>query len=222
VAKPASQLKGAAPLSAEAFAELLHVSRETIARLQIYVELLRKWQPTINLVSRDSLTDVWRRHMLDSAQLAELIPADSPRTTTILDMGSGAGFPGLVLAIFGLEPKRQWAVHLVESDSRKAAFLATVARETGAVVTLHNKRLENAPPIAAEIVTARALAPLEKLVDYADRFLVSGGQCLFLKGVTAEDELTIARKTWNMAIDRLPSRSGPTGVVLRVRDISRV
>jgi 16S rRNA (guanine527-N7)-methyltransferase len=113
-------------------------------------------------------------------------------------------------------------VHLIESDSRKAAFLATVARETGAVVTLHNKRLENAPPIAAEIVTARALAPLEKLVDYADRFLVSGGQCLFLKGVTAEDELTIARKTWNMAIDRLPSRSGPTGVVLRVRDISRV
>jgi 16S rRNA (guanine527-N7)-methyltransferase len=222
VAKPASQLKGAAPLSAEAFAELLYVSRETIERLQIYVELLRKWQSTINLVSRDSLADVWRRHMLDSAQLAELIPADSARATTILDMGSGAGFPGLVLAILGLEPERQWAVHLVESDSRKVAFLATVAREAGVAVTLHNKRLENTPPIAAEIVTARALAPLEKLVDYADRFLISGGQCLFLKGVTAEDELTTARKTWKMAIDRLPSRSGPTGVVLRVRDISRV
>ena len=189
-------------------------------RLQIYVQLLQKWQPTINLVSRDSLADLWRRHMLDSAQLAELIPADRP--VTILDMGSGAGFPGLVLAILGLEQGRQWIVHLAESDGRKAAFLATVARETGAAATVHNKRLENMPPISADVVTARALAPLDKLVDYAVPFLAPGGQCLFLKGVGSEDELTIARKTWNMVSDRLPSRSGPTGVVLRVRDISRV
>ena len=207
-------------LTADAFASQVHVSRETMARLQSYVELLEKWQPTINLVSRDSLTDLWRRHMLDSAQLADLIPADRP--VTIVDMGSGAGFPGLVLAILGLEQGRHWTVHLVESDSRKAAFLATVARETGAPVTVHNKRLENLPPIAADVVTARALAPLDKLVDYAVPFLAPGGVCLFLKGVGTEDELTAAGKTWNMVSDRLPSRSGPTGVVLRVRDISRV
>lgn len=207
-------------LTAEAFARQVHVSRETLGRLQTYVELLQKWQPTINLVSRDSLADVWQRHILDSAQLAELIPADRP--ITILDMGSGAGFPGLVLAILGFEQGRQWTVHLVESDSRKAAFLATVARETGAPATVHNKRLENMPPITADVVTARALAPLEKLVDYAVPFLAAGGQCLFLKGVGTEDELTVASKTWKMVVNRLPSRSGPTGVVLRVRDISRV
>lgn len=207
-------------LTAEAFACQVHVSRETLGRLQTYVELLQKWQPTINLVSRDSLADVWRRHILDSAQLADLIPADRP--ITILDMGSGAGFPGLVLAILGLDQGRQWAVHLVESDSRKAAFLATVARETGATVTVHNKRLENMPPITADVVTARALAPLEKLVDYAVPFLTAEGQALFLKGVGTEDELTVASKTWKMVVNRLPSRSGPTGVVLRVRGISRV
>lgn len=206
-------------LSAEAFASEAHVSRETLERLQIYVQLLRKWQPTINLVSHDSLTDLWRRHMLDSAQLAQLIPSDRP--VTILDMGSGAGFPGLVLAILGLDG-RHWTVHLVESDSRKAAFLATVARETGAPATVHNKRLENMPPILADVVTARALAPMDKLVDYAEPFLAPGGQCLFLKGVGTEDELTVAGKTWKMTTIRLPSRSGPTGVVLRVRDISRV
>ncbi len=137
-------------------------------------------------------------------------------------MGSGAGFPGLVLAIMGAEPGRQWTVHLVESDSRKAAFLATVARETGVPVEVHNKRLENLGPVAADVVVARALAPLDKLVDYARPLLKPDGQCLFLKGVGAEDELTAAHKTWTMTIDRLPSRSGPSGVVLRLREISRV
>lgn len=220
MAKLARQPEGAAVLTAETFASHVHVSRETLGRLETYVQLLQKWQPTINLVSRDSLADIWSRHILDSAQLAELVPAD--RRITILDMGSGAGFPGLVLAILALEQGRQWTVHLVESDSRKAAFLATVARETGVPAVVHNKRLENMPPIGADVVTARALAPLEKLVDYAAPFLVSGGECLFLKGIGTEDELTVAAKTWKMVAIRLPSRSGPTGVVLRVRDISRV
>jgi 16S rRNA (guanine527-N7)-methyltransferase len=223
VAKPAKRPEAPAPLTPEGFAQEVHVSRETLTRLQIYAGLLRKWQPTINLVSRDSLADLWRRHFLDSAQLAELIPADlipAGRPLTILDMGSGAGFPGLVLAILGMEG-RSWLVHLVESDSRKAAFLATVARETGAPVQIHNKRLEDLAPIRADIVTARALAPLDKLVDYAMPFLVPGGHGLFLKGVGAEDELTAAGKTWTMTVDRLPSRSGPTGVVLRVGEISR-
>lgn len=191
-----------------------------MARLATYAELLQKWNPAINLVSRDSLADRWRRHFLDSAQLAELIPADRP--VTILDMGSGAGFPGLVLAILGSERARQWTVHLVESDSRKSTFLATVARATGTAVQVHTKRLENLGPMAADVVTARALAPLDNLVDYALPLLKPDGQCLFLKGVGTEDELTAARKTWRMTTDRLPSRSGPTGVVLRLREISRV
>jgi 16S rRNA (guanine527-N7)-methyltransferase len=218
VAKSANQLDG--PLAAEAFAEQLHVSRETMTRLASYAQLLQKWNPAINLVSRDSLVDLWRRHFLDSAQLADLMPADRP--ITILDMGSGAGFPGLVLAILGFEQGRQWSVHLAESDSRKATFLSTIAREVRVGVQVHKERLENLAPFAADVVTARALAPLDKLVDYAVPFLKSNGQCLFLKGVGAEDELTAARKTWRMTADRLPSRSGPTGVVLRLREISRV
>jgi 16S rRNA (guanine527-N7)-methyltransferase len=208
------------PLTPEAFAGQVHVSRETMARLATYAELLQKWNPAINLVSRDSLADLWRRHFLDSAQLAELMPTGRP--VTLLDMGSGAGFPGLVLAILGLEPERSWTAHLAESDGRKATFLATVARATGASVQVHNKRLENLGPFAVDVVTARALAPLDKLVDYAVPLLKPDGQCLFLKGVGAEDELTAARKTWRMTADRLPSRSGPTGVVLRLREISRV
>lgn len=207
-------------MTPDVFAKQVHVSRETMERLATYAELLKKWNPAINLVSRGSLTDLWRRHFLDSAQLADLMPIRRP--ITILDMGSGAGLPGLVLAILGLEPGRQWTVHLVESDSRKATFLATVARETDLPIEVHNKRLENLPSLACDVVTARALAPLDKLVDYAVPFLKPDGQCLFLKGEGAEDELTAAGKTWTMSADRLPSRSGPTGVVLRLREISRV
>lgn len=207
-------------MTPEVFARQVHVSRETMARLSTYAELLKKWNPAINLVSRGSLADLWRRHFLDSAQLADWIPGNRP--ITILDMGSGAGFPGLVLAILGLEPGRQWSVHLVESDSRKATFLATVARETSLPVQVHNKRLEDVRSLAVDVVTARALAPLDNLVDYAVPLLKPDGQCLFLKGEGAEDELTAARKTWTMTADRLPSRSGPTGVVLRLGEISRV
>lgn len=220
MATPANQLERNAALTAQAFAAQLHVSRETLARLEAYAALLRKWTPAINLVSRDSLADPWRRHFLDSAQLAEVIPADRP--ITLVDMGSGAGFPGLVLAILAADHGRRWTVHLVESDTRKATFLATVARETDTAVRIHNTRMESLAPLRADVITARALAPLDKLVDYAAPLLESGGQCLFLKGVRAEDELTTANKTWKMTIDRLPSRSGATGIILRLRDISRV
>lgn len=212
------------PLTAEGFAAQSHVSRETLTRLETYERLLRKWQPAINLVSRDSLADVWRRHFLDSAQLADRIP--TAQAQTIVDIGSGAGFPGLVLAILAGAPAWPWTVHLVESDSRKCAFLATVARETGAAATVHNRRIEQLaavkPHVAADLVVARALAPLDKLLSYAVPLLKPDGACLFLKGEAAEDELTAARKTWNMTIDRWPSRSGPTGVILRIGAISLV
>lgn len=220
MARSASRPEPPSVLTPDGFAALISVSRETLERLETYAAFLTKWQKTINLVSRDSLVDLWRRHFLDSAQLAQFIPSDRP--VTILDMGSGAGFPGLVLAILALEKGRSWTVHLVESDSRKAAFLATVARKTGATPVIHNRRIEQLSPFPVDIVTARALAPLVDLLEYAAPFLKSDTQCLFLKGVAAEDELTAAAKTWKMTTDRRPSRSGPTGVVLRLGDISRV
>ncbi|HEU0071078.1 MAG TPA: 16S rRNA (guanine(527)-N(7))-methyltransferase RsmG [Alphaproteobacteria bacterium] len=213
-----------APLSAEDFARSGIVSRETISRLELYAALLIKWQKAINLVGKDTLPDLWRRHMLDSAQLAPLIPAvahDGGRRT-LVDFGSGAGFPGMVLAIMAADEGRQWDVHLVESDSRKCAFLSTVARETKTTVKIHAVRIESMTVIPAHTVTARALAPLDKLLGYAESFLQQGTECLFLKGINVADELTAAHKSWNMQIEQLPSRSGPAGSLLHIREISRV
>ncbi len=213
-----------APLTAELFAQSGIVSRETFARLELYAALLAKWQPAINLVGRDTLADLWRRHMLDSAQLAEHIPpakADGA-PLTVIDLGSGAGFPGLVLAIMARDAGRNWQVHLVESDARKCAFLATVARETKTEVKIHTARIEKLKPYPADIVTARALAPLDKLLYYAEPYLAEGTECLFLKGTAAADELTTARQSWNIMVEHFPSRSGPAGSLLRIRDISRV
>ena len=128
------------------------VSRETRGRLEVYADLLRKWQPKINLIAPSTLPDLWARHFEDSAQLLQLVPECTKR---IADMGSGGGFPGLVLAILtGIE------THLIESDSRKGAFLREAARLTDAPVTLHTKRLEAMPSLGADLITARALAPL--------------------------------------------------------------
>ncbi len=189
------------------------VSRETVARLTAYVELLAKWQPTINLVGSDTLADPWSRHVLDSAQLLPLIP---PTARRLVDLGSGAGFPGLVLAVMGAPD-----VHLIESDGRKCAFLREAARITGTAVTVINKRIEQVPPLAADVVTARALAPLSRLLDWAVPHLGPGGVCLFLKGRGAEDELTATAKEWNIALDRVPSLTDPGGIVLQIREVAR-
>ncbi len=205
---------GTAPLTAEAFARATDVSRETLARLEAYAERLRAWQGAVNLVGAATLADVWRRHFLDSAQLLPLLP---PGTRTLVDLGSGAGFPGLVLAILGVPD-----VHLIESNRRKAAFLNEVARVTGTDVTVHAARIEDLPAFPADAVTARACAPLPRLLSYAARFLDSGGVALLLKGREVERELTDAAKTWKMRVERLSSRAGPGGVVLKLRDIRRV
>ena len=162
--------------------------------------------------------------MLDSAQVATLIPAKGKDggQLTIVDFGSGAGFPGLVLAMMAQDEGRDWCVHLVESDSRKCAFLSTVARETKIAVKIHSARIEKIAPIQADVVTARALAPLAILLEYAESFLQQGSECVFLKGANAADELTEARKSWKMNVEQHPSRSGPAGRLLHIREISRV
>lgn len=189
------------------------VSRETLSALETYAALLVKWQARINLVAKDSLADLWRRHFLDSAQLVPLLP---PGEAPITDLGSGAGFPGLVLAIL---TGRQ--VHLVDSDQRKGAFLLEAARMTGAKAKIHTTRIEAANAWSAEIVTARALASLDQLLDWAAPFLTPTTTCLFLKGAKAEDELTEAARFWTMETERRPSLTDSSGVILKLTHLQR-
>jgi 16S rRNA (guanine527-N7)-methyltransferase len=194
-------------------AVLAGVSRETRERLNTYADLLRKWQRSINLVGPRTIDDLWNRHFTDSAQLLPLIP---PSARVLVDFGSGAGFPGLVLAILGVSQ-----VHLIESDQRKATFLREVARATGTPVTVHAKRIEQVTPFPADVVSARALAPLADLLGFAAPFLGPDSLCLFPKGQMAEDELTAASKIWNMNVDRIQSVTDPSATVLRLSQVSR-
>lgn len=199
---------------AAAFQAETGVSRETLDRLAAYEVTLRKWQPKINLVGPSTLPDAWRRHFLDSAQLFPLIP-ESARV--LVDLGSGAGFPGLVLAIMGVPE-----VHLVESDARKCVFLREAARAANAKVTVHNKRIEAVTGIEADVVTARALAPLTDLLAWAYPFIGNRGVAVFPKGQNVAEELTDTTKYWKMRTERFDSRTDPTGTILRVSGIDRV
>jgi 16S rRNA (guanine527-N7)-methyltransferase len=201
------------PLGADGFAAEFAVSRETLARLEAYVALLAQWSLRINLIGRETLADPWRRHILDSAQLLPLLPGSA---ASLLDLGSGAGLPGLVLAILGAP-----GVQLAEADVRKCAFLREAARATGTEVRIHNARIEAIRPFAADVVTARALAPLDRLLDLAAPFLGPQSLCLFLKGARAEDELTLARRRWTMSVSAFPSRSDRRGSVLHLERIAR-
>ena len=201
------------PLTESAFAEKTNVSRETLRRFRSYADLLVNWQASINLVSENTLKDLWRRHIWDSVQLARFIPK-SP--CVITDLGSGAGFPGLLLSIF-LDTE----VNLVDSSGKKIAFLREAARVTDANVVLHQGRIENLLLPKSDLVTARALAPLDKLLDLAAPVLSPSGRCLFLKGARAEEELTDARKEWKMTVERFPSATNANGVILSIRDIAR-
>jgi 16S rRNA (guanine527-N7)-methyltransferase len=194
---------------------LLNVSRETLGRLQAYVDLLQKWQRRINLVSATTLPLVWQRHIVDSAQLAHYLPADAAE---IVDLGSGAGLPGLILAIVAERP-----VHLIESDARKCAFLREAARITGARVKVHRSRAEDLPSWPADVLTARALAPLPRLLELGEGFIDPNRTvCLFLKGREAEQELTDSAKHWNMRVERFASLSDPSGSILRLSGVQRL
>ena len=200
-------------LTEEEFFAAVPVSRETADKLRLYADLLRKWQPKINLVGSATIPDLWRRHFLDSAQLFPHLPAGP-----ILDLGSGAGFPGLVLAVMRGQGD---PIHLVESDGRKGAFLREAARLTGAPAIVHSSRIEALKPFEISAVTARALAPVNDLLGLAEPFLTAGVQCLFLKGERLEDELTEAGKGWKMTVDRIPSVSDPNGFILSLKEVRR-
>ena len=201
------------PLGPQGFAEIIPVSRETLARLEAYAELLTRWSARINLIGRDTIADLWRRHILDSAQLRAFVP---DRARNMIDLGSGAGLPGLVLAILGVP-----GVELLEADSRKCAFLREAVRITEALVTLRPCRIEAVSPHPVDFVTARACAPLDRLLGLAEPFLAPDSECLFLKGERVGEELTLARKRWTMTPSLHQSRSDPRGVVLRLQQVAR-
>lgn len=198
---------------AASFQAATGVSRETLDRFRAYADMLRKWQPRINLVGPSTLPHLWTRHVLDSAQLHPLLPES---TRTLVDLGSGAGFPGLVLAILGVPE-----VHLIESDSRKAAFLREAARATGTAVTVHAKRIEAVREVTADVVTARALAPIADLLAWAHPFVGSRGVALLPKGQNVDEELADATRLWRMSVERFPSRTDANATVLSVRGLAR-
>jgi 16S rRNA (guanine527-N7)-methyltransferase len=178
-------------------------------RLDRFADLLLKWNKTLNLIARRDTDAVWERHINDSLQLAPLFP---PVVTRGVDLGTGAGFPGLVLSIAtGVK------FDLIESDRRKASFLRSAVLETDAPATVHACRIEVAEIAPASLVTARALAPLSRLLPLAARFLTDDGVCLLLKGARVEDELAEARRGRRLSVTRVPSRTSPEGVILIVR-----
>jgi 16S rRNA (guanine527-N7)-methyltransferase len=200
--------------SAEDFQRDTGVSRETLDRLRAYADLLVKWNPKINLVGPSTIPELWWRHMFDSAQLRDSIPSTA---RVAVDLGSGAGFPGLVLAIMtGLE------THLIESDVRKVAFLRESARATKTTVTIHQQRIESVDSFKADVVTARACAPLSQLLEWAIPFMGSEAVGVFPKGQNVGSELTEAHKIWTMNVDQRPSRTDPTATILCVREVKDV
>jgi 16S rRNA (guanine527-N7)-methyltransferase len=203
---------------ADAFAAHTGVSRETMARLKLYASLLEDWNARHNLVSRASLADVWRRHFWDSAQILPLIP-ESART--LVDLGSGAGFPGLVLAEL-LRDRPGFRAVLYEATAKKCRFLEQVSSRLHVPVEIRNARMEDAPREIFDIVVARACAPLVELAEYAEKFWGKDSSGLFLKGQNVGVELTHARKSWRMKTLSHPSRSHPSGVILEIRELRRV
>jgi len=199
-------------MSPEEFQAATGVSRETLDRFRLYAALLTRWQRAVNLVGRSTTADIWERHFLDSAQLHPHL-AEEPG---LVDFGSGAGFPGAVLAAMGVRE-----VHLIESDSRKCAFLRELDRQLDLGMTIHEARIDHLTPWKAQSLTARALAALPQLLDMAEGFLAPETVCLFLKGETVEQELTEAEKGWNMTASRLASRTSPTSVILRLTRVER-
>jgi 16S rRNA (guanine527-N7)-methyltransferase len=190
------------------------VSRETLAKLDCFAALLLRWNSMMNLMARADEPFLWDRHISDSLQLAALMV---PLPERAIDLGSGAGFPGLILALATGVP-----FDLIEADQRKAAFLREAARVTGAPVQIHPTRIEVADLPPAPLITARAVAALPRLLALAAPLLAPGGMCLFMKGANVDAELTHAATQWQMQADGIPSRTASDARILRITRLSRV
>jgi 16S rRNA (guanine527-N7)-methyltransferase len=214
-----AQLLSVPPADKAAALALTPVSRETEQRLDRYVDLLLAWQSKTNLVSPSTLPTLWTRHVADSLQLLTL----APKARTWVDLGSGGGFPGVVLACAMAEHDGAM-VHLVERNAKKAAFLREALRITNAAGTIHPADIGDyvdSSTMPVDCVTARALAPLHMLLDYVEPLMKRGAKALFLKGQDVESELTEATKYWNINPHLHPSRTGGQGWIVELETIER-
>ncbi|MGB7244573.1 MAG: 16S rRNA (guanine(527)-N(7))-methyltransferase RsmG [Sulfitobacter sp.] len=200
------------------FRTRLNVSRETSERLSAFVDLLTKWNSKINLVSKSSMEQVWIRHVWDSVQIYGLAPKGGLWT----DLGSGGGFPGIVVAILALQASPDQRFVLVESDQRKATFLRVAIRELGLNATVDASRIESLPPANSDILSARALADLSTLLAFSDRHLSLGGIAIFPKGENWTKEVAAARAEWSFDLETHTSVTDPSAAILLVKGINRV
>ncbi|MFA4995158.1 MAG: 16S rRNA (guanine(527)-N(7))-methyltransferase RsmG [Bdellovibrionales bacterium] len=192
------------------------VTRETIHRLTVYQEMLNSWNTRMNLVAESTLPHVWTRHFLDSAQLMPYIPEEA---TTLADMGSGAGFPGLVLAVLAKEKNNPMEVHAIESTGKKADFLQAVAEALELNVVVRRERVEDIKNFKADVICARALRALPELLKYTNKLIHKDSCCLFLKGKSLIEELTQAKKYWTFSSKTYPSKSDDSGNILVIRNL---
>lgn len=194
------------------------VSRETMQTLEAFEALVQRWNPAINLVSKASLPLLRSRHTLDSSQLFAHCP---PKATRWFDLGSGGGFPGIVVAALAKELQPQLRISLVESDLRKATFLREAARVLSLPADVYSERIESLAPANADVLSARALAPLSMLLAYADQHLAKGGVALFPKGHQYESELSEARKSWAFDLSIARSQLDENAAILEIRNVRR-
>jgi 16S rRNA (guanine527-N7)-methyltransferase len=197
----------------------VNVSRETMDDLHQFAELVRKWTAKINLISTNTIDSLWDRHVVDSVQIYGMAPKTYNKW---VDIGSGGGFPGIVVAIIGKEKQPNAEFVLIESDQRKAVFLRTAIRELGLSAKVVAERIENAAPQNADIVSARALSPLSMLLPFSERHLKSDGQAIFHKGKKARSEVADAMNNWRFTLEDSPSLTDPDAQILVLKGIYRV
>lgn len=202
-------------MNTDDFIQKTGVSRETFEKFQLYADMLEKWQKSINLVSNSTLSDKWRRHFYDSAQLIEHIKT-SDKALKILDLGSGAGFPGLVISLLGAGE-----VHLVEGVGKKCSFMKQVVQKTNMNAIVHNERIEQMVVFPVDLITSRACADLDKLLELTFPFMTDYTECLFLKGEKSGDEIKHASKKWCFDIKKIPSKSEESGMILQLSNIKK-
>ena len=206
-------------LARDPFLAERNVSRETEDRLLAFADLLGKWTRKINLISKGSASDIWERHILDSVQIYDL----APNTFSLwVDIGSGGGLPGVVVATLAAQFAPDARIAMIESDQRKAAFLRTALRELGLSGDVLASRIDAVPPMGADVLSARALAPLDQLLAFAENHLKPGGTAIFPKGKTAEQEIADASTNWLFQIEKHASMTDAEARILVIKDIKRV
>ena len=202
----------------------IDVSRETKLRLETYVALVERWNPRINLIAKSTVQGIWSRHIADSLQIWPLVEphVDPDKSQVWLDIGSGGGFPGMVLAILAKEATPNLKFHLVESDQRKTAFLRAVSRETGCTAQIHAERIECVDAINADIISARALAPLSVLFDMSLRHMSLNTVFFFPKGEKWPEEMEQAKKTWSFSAQAHTSKTNANAAILEIEGLTHV